>query len=147
MNKVFILGSCRTALGKMGGSLSSLSAVELGSIVIKEALQRADIAPLNVDHVYMGCVLQFALGQNVARQAAIKDGLPYSTTVETLNVVCGSGLDAINSAARLIQTGDAEVVIMLKETGDNRYLPQPMLKRMVREKKLGWKTGEGFYRY
>lgn len=80
----------------------------------------------------------------MARQAAIKDGLSYSTTVETLNVVCGSGLDAINSAARLIQTGDADVVIMLKETGDNRYLPQPMLKRMVREKKLGRKTGEGF---
>jgi len=61
MNKVFILGSCRTAIGKMGGSLSSLSAVELGSIVIKEALQRADIAPLNVDHVYMGAYFNLHL--------------------------------------------------------------------------------------
>lgn len=111
MKKVYILGSCRTAIGKMGGSLSSLSAVELGSIVIKEALQRANISPSNVDHVYMGCVLQSALGQNVARQAAIRAGLPYPTTAETLNVVCGSGLDAINSAARLIQTGDADVVV------------------------------------
>ncbi len=64
-----------------------------------------------VDHVYMGNVLQAGLGQNVARQAAIKAGLHYSTTAETLNIVCGSGLDAVNSAARLIQAGDAEIVI------------------------------------
>ncbi len=111
MQKVFIMGSCRTPIGKMGGALSSISAVDLGSIVISETLKRSGIPADAVDHVYMGCVLQSALGQNVARQAAIKAGLPYSTTAETLNIVCGSGLDAVNSAARLITSGDADVVI------------------------------------
>lgn len=111
MKKVFILGACRTPIGKMGGALASVSATELGSIVIKEAVQRAKVPQEQVDHVYMGCVLQSALGQNVARQAAIKSGLPYTTTAETLNIVCGSGLDAVNSAARLIQSGDADIVV------------------------------------
>ena len=111
MKKVFILGACRTPIGKMGGSLSSLSAVDLGSIVIKEALMRSGVSAESVDHVYMGNVLQARSGQNVARQAAIKAGLPYTTTAETLNIVCGSGLDAVNSAARLITSGDADVVI------------------------------------
>ena len=111
MQKVFIVGACRTPIGKMGGALSSLSAVDLGALVIGEALKRSGIAAAEVDHVYMGCVIQAGLGQNVARQAAIKAGLPYSTTAETLNIVCGSGLDAINSAARLIRSGDADSVI------------------------------------
>ena len=106
-----MLGSCRTPIGKMGGALSSLTAIELGAIVLKESLVRANITPEQVDHVYMGCVLQAGQGQNPARQAAIKAGLPITTTAETLNVVCGSGLDAVNSAARMIQTGDADVVI------------------------------------
>lgn len=111
MKRVFILGACRTPIGKMGGALASLSAVELGSIVIKEAVKRSQVPAEQVNHVYMGNVLQAGSGQNVARQAAIKAGLPYSTTAETLNIVCGSGLDAVNSAARLIQAGDADVVI------------------------------------
>lgn len=111
MKKVFILGACRTPIGKMGGALASLTAVDLGSIVIKEALKRSKVPAEQVDHVYMGNVLQAGSGQNVARQAAIKAGLPYSTTAETLNIVCGSGLDAVNSAARLIQSGDADIVI------------------------------------
>jgi len=111
MKKVFILGACRTPIGKMGGALASLSAVELGSIVIREALNRSKVPVEQVDHVYMGNVLQAGSGQNVARQAAIKAGLPYSTTAETLNIVCGSGLDAVNSAARLIQASDADIVI------------------------------------
>lgn len=111
MGKVYILGACRTPIGKMGGVLASVSAVELGSLVIKEALNRAKVPQEQVNHVYMGCVLQAALGQNVARQVAIKAGLPFSTTAETLNIVCGSGLDAVNSAARLIQSGDADVVV------------------------------------
>ena len=111
MKRVFILGSCRTPIGKMGGAFASLSAVELGAIVIKEALKRSGIAADQVDHVYMGNVLQAGSGQNVARQAAIMAGLPYTTTAETLNIVCGSGLDAVNSAARLIQAEDADVVV------------------------------------
>ena len=111
MRKVFVLGACRTPIGKMGGALASLSAVELGSIVIKESLIRSGVPEEAVDHVYMGCVIQAGLGQNVARQAAIKAGLPYSTTAETLNIVCGSGLDSVNSAARMIACGDADVVI------------------------------------
>lgn len=111
MRKVFILGACRTPIGKMGGSLASLSSVDLGIIVIRKALKRSGIKPEQVDHVYMGNVLQAGSGQNVARQAAIKAGLPFSTTAATLNIVCGSGLDAVNSGARLIQSGDADVVI------------------------------------
>lgn len=76
MQKVYILGSCRTPIGKMGGALSSLTAIELGAIVLKESLVRANITPEQVDYVYMGCVLQAGQGQNPARQAAIKAGLP-----------------------------------------------------------------------
>lgn len=111
MKKVYILGACRTPIGKMGGALSSLSAAELGAIAIKESLNRAKIAPEDVDHVFMGCVIQAGLGQNVARQAALKAGLPVTTTAETINVVCGSGLDCVNNAARMIQCGDADIVI------------------------------------
>lgn len=111
MKKVYILGACRTPIGKMGGSLSTLSAAELGSIVIKESVKRSGIKPEDVDHVYMGCVIQAGLGQNVARQASIKAGLPVTTTAETINVVCGSGLDCVNSAARMIQCGDADIVV------------------------------------
>ena len=74
MEKVFLLGPCRTPIGKMGGALSGVSAVELGTLVIREALQRAGIPAEQVDHVYMGCVIQAGLGQNVARQASIKAG-------------------------------------------------------------------------
>jgi len=118
MNKVFILGACRTPIGKMGGSLAALSAVELGGIVIKEALKRSGVPTDAVDHVYMGCVIQAGLGQNVARQAALKAGLGNSTTAQTVNIVCGSGLDSVNSAARMIACGDADVVIAGGTEGD-----------------------------
>lgn len=111
MKKVYLLGACRTPAGKMGGMLRSVPAVDLGAIVIKEAISRAGLHGSHVDHVYMGCVIQAGLGQNVARQAAIKAGIPVSATAETLNVVCGSGLDAVNSAARMILTGEADVVV------------------------------------
>ncbi len=111
MRNVYIIGACRTPIGKMGGALASLSAVDLGALVIKETLRRSGISKDFVDHVYMGCVIQAGLGQNVARQAVLKAGLNYSTTAQTVNVVCGSGLDTVNSGARLIQSGDADVVI------------------------------------
>ncbi len=111
MKKVVIASACRTAIGKFGGTLANTPAAELGAIVIKEALNRAGVQPELVDQVYMGCVIQAGLGQNVARQAAIKAGLPQETPALTLNVVCGSGLEAVNTGARLIQSGDADIVV------------------------------------
>lgn len=111
MRKVFIAAACRTPMGKMGGALSSVSAVNLGALVIKEAVRRSGIRCDAVDHVFMGCVIQAGLGQNVARQASLKAGLPDTTTAETLNIVCGSGLEAVNSAARMIRCGEADAVV------------------------------------
>ncbi len=109
--KVVIASACRTAIGTMGGSLSTTPAAELGAIVIKEALNRAGVAPEAVDQVYMGCVIQAGLGQNVARQASIKAGLPIEVPAVTMNVVCGSGLNCVNQAAQMIMAGDADVVV------------------------------------
>ena len=109
--KVVLAGACRTAIGTMGGALSTTPAPVLGSIVIKEALKRAGVPADAVDHVYMGCVIQAGLGQNVARQAAIKAGLPVTTPAVTVNVVCGSGLNCVNMAAQMIIAGDADIVV------------------------------------
>ncbi len=109
--KVVIASACRTAIGTMGGSLSTTPVAELGAIVIKEAVKRAGIKPEDVDHVYMGCVIQAGQGQNVARQSAIKAGLPIETPAVTSNVVCGSGLNCVNQAAQMIIAGDADVVV------------------------------------
>ncbi|MBP1585409.1 MAG: acetyl-CoA C-acetyltransferase [Lachnospiraceae bacterium] len=109
--KIVIAGACRTAIGTMGGSLSTIPAAELGAIVIKEAVNRAGIKPEDVDQVYMGCVIQAGLGQNVARQASIKAGLPIEVPAVTMNVVCGSGLNCVNQAAQMIAAGDADVVV------------------------------------
>ena len=109
--KVVLAGACRTAIGTMGGSLSGVPAAELGAVVIKEALNRAGVAPEAVDQVYMGCVIQAGLGQNVARQASIKAGLPIEVPAVTVNVVCGSGLNCVNQAAQMIMAGDADIVV------------------------------------
>lgn len=109
--KVVLAGACRTAIGKMGGALSNIPAAELGSIVIKEALNRAGVKPEQVDEVLMGCVIQAGLGQNVARQASIKAGLPAEVPAVTINVVCGSGLNCVNMAAEMIKAGDADIVV------------------------------------
>ena len=109
--KVVIASACRTAIGTMGGSLSTTPAAQLGAIVIKEAVNRAGIKPEDVDQVYMGCVIQAGLGQNVARQASIKAGLPIEVPAVTINVVCGSGLNCVNQAAQMIMAGDADVVV------------------------------------
>lgn len=109
--KVVLAGACRTAIGKMGGALSNTPAAELGSIVIKEALNRAGVKPEQVDEVLMGCVIQAAQGQNVARQASIKAGLPIEVPAVTLNVVCGSGLNCVNQAAAMIMAGQADIVV------------------------------------
>ena len=109
--KVVLAGACRTAIGKMGGALSNTPAAELGSIVIKEALNRAGVKPEQVDEVLMGCVIQAGLGQNVARQASIKAGLPVEVPAVTINVVCGSGLNCVNMAAEKILSGSADIVV------------------------------------
>ena len=109
--KVVLAGACRTPIGKMGGALSTVPAVDLGALVIREALNRAGVKPEQVDHVYMGNVIQAGLGQNPARQASIKAGLPVEVPAVSVNVVCGSGLNCVNMAAQMIQAGDADIVV------------------------------------
>jgi len=109
--RVVLVGACRTAIGKMGGALSNTSASDLGAIVIREAIHRAGVAPEQVDEVLMGCVIQASQGQNVARQASLKAGLPVEVPAVTLNVVCGSGLTSINEAANMILANQADIVV------------------------------------
>ena len=111
MLNIILAGACRTAIGKFGGTLAGTSAVQLGSIVIAEALKRSGIQPSDVDEVLIGCVLQAGLGQNVARQAAILAGIPVEKPALTINNVCGSGLKAVNLAAAMIAAGEAEIVV------------------------------------
>jgi acetyl-CoA C-acetyltransferase len=111
MREVVIVSAVRTAVGSFNGSLSSFSAVELGSMVIKEAIARAGVAPESVDEVIFGNVLQAGLGQNPARQAAIKAGVPVEVPSYTVNKVCGSGLKTVNLAAQAIMAGDADIVV------------------------------------
>jgi acetyl-CoA C-acetyltransferase len=109
--EVVIVSAVRTAIGSFGGSLKNISAPELGAIVIKDALEKAGISPDQVDEIIMGNVLQAGLGQNPARQAAIKAGIPESASSMTINKVCGSGLKAVHLATQAILAGDAEIVV------------------------------------
>jgi len=111
MREVVIASAVRTAIGTFGGSLKDVSAVDLGALVIKEAVKRAGIKPEDVDEVYMGNVIQAGLGQNVARQAAVKAGIPVEKPAITINMVCGSGLRSVSLAAQLIMLGDDDVVV------------------------------------
>jgi len=106
-----VVGAVRTAVGSFGGSLKDVGAVELGALVIQEALRRAGVDGSQVDEVIMGNVLQAGLGQNPARQASLRAGLPVSVPAFTVNKVCGSGLKAINLGAAAVMMGDAEVVV------------------------------------
>src|SRR5499426_3028702 len=106
-----ILSACRTAIGSFGGSLKDLSAVDLGAIVIREAIRRADVRPADLGDVLMGCVLQAGAGMNVARQAAIKAGLPVEVPAETVNRVCGSGLQAVIHAVEAVAAGYADLYV------------------------------------
>ena len=109
--KVVLVGACRTAIGTMGGGLSTIPAADLGTVVIKEALKRANLKPEQIEEVYMGCVLQAGQGQNVARQAAVNAGIPVEVPATTVNVLCGSGLHCVNLAAKLIGSGDADIIL------------------------------------
>ncbi|WP_034552281.1 acetyl-CoA C-acetyltransferase [Carnobacterium funditum] len=112
MEEVVIVSAARTPIGKFGGSLKNVSAVELGMIVTKEAIKRASITPDNVDQVIFGNVLQAGSGQNPARQIAVHSGIPYVTPGMTVNEVCGSGLKAIILGSQAIQLGDADVIVV-----------------------------------
>ncbi len=111
MSNAVIVAAARTPVGKFGGSLAKIPASDLGAIVIKEVLKRAGVKPEQVDEVIMGQVLTAGVGQNAARQAVIKAGLPVTVPATTINKVCGSGLKAVMLAAQAIANGDAEIVV------------------------------------
>ena len=110
-DSVVILSACRTAIGSFGGTLKDVSAVDLGAVVIREAIARAHVDPASLDDVVMGCVLQAGLGMNVARQASLRAGVPQEVPAETVNRVCGSGLQAVVHAAEAIRAGSASLVV------------------------------------
>ena len=111
MKDLYVVNCCRTAIGSFGGSLKNTPAAEMGAIVVKEALNRAGVKPENVDEVMFGCVLTAAQGQNVARQVAVKAGIPYAVPAYTVGMVCGSGMKSLIEGARSILAGDADVIV------------------------------------
>ncbi len=111
MKDLYVVNCCRTAIGSFGGSLKNTPASDLGAIVVKEALKRANVAPENVDEVMFGCILTAAQGQNVARQVSVKAGIPYSVPAYTVGMVCGSGMKSVIEAARSILAGDSDIVV------------------------------------
>ncbi|RKD25255.1 acetyl-CoA C-acetyltransferase [Caminicella sporogenes DSM 14501] len=111
MKEVVIAGAARTPIGSFGGSLAPLSAIDLGVIAAKEAIKRAGIKPEMIDEVLIGNVLSAGLGQNPARQIALKSGLPETTPAITINKVCGSGLRTVSMAAQFIMLGDADIIL------------------------------------
>lgn len=128
-NNVVLLSACRTPIGAFGGALKDVGAPELGAIVIREALARGGVAPEDVGDVLMGCVLQAGAGMNVARQAALRAGLPIDVPAMTLNRVCGSGLQAVVSAAHGIASGDFDLAIA---GGTESMSNAPYLMKSVR---------------
>ena len=111
MSDAYIVSAVRTPIGKFMGGLSSFPSPALGSLAVREAVRRADVVPAAVDEVFMGCVLQAGLGQNPARQAALRGGLPDAVGAVTINKVCGSGLKSIIFGVQAIRTGDADVIV------------------------------------
>ena len=111
MKEVYVVNCCRTAIGSFGGSLKDVPAAEMGAVVMKEALSRAGVKPEQVDEVMFGCILTAGLGQNVARQAAVKAGIPFQVPAYTVGMVCGSGMKSVIEGARTILAGDADVVL------------------------------------
>lgn len=132
-----IISAVRTPVGKLLGSLKNFKATDLGAIVVREAVERAKVKPEDVDEVIMGCVIQAGLGQNPARQAALRGGLPPTVSAVTINKVCGSGLKAVMLAAQGIQLGDTEVVVA---GGMESMTNAPYLLSRARE---GYRLGNG----
>ena len=111
MKEIYVVNCCRTAIGSFGGSLKDTPATDLGGLVIKEALNRAGVKPEQVDEVMFGCILTAGLGQNPARQAALKAGVPTSVPAYTVGMVCGSGMKSVIEAGRCIASGDADIIV------------------------------------
>jgi len=111
MTEVFVVSACRTPIGSFGGALKDVGAVDLATVVVKEALSRAGVAPDTVDEVILGCVLAAGLGQNVARQVELAAGIPVSVPAMTINMLCGSGMKAVVEGARAIRAGDADIIV------------------------------------
>ena len=111
MRDVYVVNCCRTAVGSFGGSLKDTPAADLGAVVVKEVLNRGGVKPEQLDEVMFGCILTAAQGQNVARQVAVKAGVPYSVPAYTVGMVCGSGMKSVIEAARAIVAGDADVIV------------------------------------
>src|SRR5258706_7867074 len=124
MQQAVIVSATRTAIGKFAGTLARVSAPELGAAVVAEALKRAKLAPEQVDEVILGQVLTAGSGQNPARQAALKAGLPVTVPAMTINKGCGSGLKAVMLAAQAISNGDADIIVA---GGREKMRPAPHL--------------------
>src|SRR5215212_7806050 len=132
-----IISAVRTPTGKFQGALKGFKATELGAMVVREAVRRAGVPVEEVDEVIMGCVIQAGVGQNPARQAALRGGIPFGVSAVTINKVCGSGLKAVMMAAQGIQLGDSEVVIA---GGMESMTNAPYLLQQARE---GYRLGNG----
>ena len=111
MKELYVVNCCRTAVGSFGGSLMNTPAAELGAIVVKEALKRANVAPEKCSELMFGCILTAGQGQNPARQVSVKAGIPYSVPAYTVGMVCGSGMKSVIEGARSILAGDSDVVV------------------------------------
>jgi len=137
MREVVIISAVRTATGKFQGALKDFKATDLGAMVVREAVSRAGVRPEEVDECIMGCVVQAGLGQNPARQAALRGGLANEVGALTINKVCGSGLKAVMLAAQAIQLGDAEIIVA---GGMESMTNAPYLLTKARE---GYRLGNG----
>ena len=137
LNVPVIISAVRTPVGKFQGALKNFSATDLGAMVVREAVKRAGVSPEDVDEVIMGCVIQAGLGQNPARQAALRGGIPFGVSAVTINKVCGSGLKAVMMASQAIQLGDAKMVVA---GGMESMSNAPYLVPKARE---GYRLGNG----
>src|ERR1700687_2970173 len=137
IKEAVIISAVRTPVGKFLGALKSFKATDVGAIVVREAVKRAGVEPASVDEVIMGCVIQAGLGQNPARQAALRGGLPDTVSAVTVNKVCGSGLKAVMMAAQGVQLGDTEIVVA---GGMESMSNAPYLIPKARE---GYRMGNG----
>src|SRR3990170_2682522 len=137
MEDVVLVSGCRTAIGRLGGAFQNFSASDLGAVVVREAVSRAGIEPNQVDQVIMGCVGQVMEDAYIARHAAVKAGIPIEVPAYTVNRICGSGLEAINTAARWIECGDASVII----AGGTENMT--MMPYYIRNGRYGYRLGHG----